>query len=112
MLRQIATYVLALAIVLGTTLQAMASASAAIPQPSMTMSDVDMAKSDYPNPPCKGMTPICIDSLGCVINIGVPAASPLASIPFEWGVVSYFFSLAALAGVSIEPELSPPIIGL
>jgi hypothetical protein len=58
------------------------------------------------------MTPTCIDSMGCVINIGVPAAAPLASIPFEWGTVNYFFTLAALAGVSIEPELSPPIIDI
>jgi hypothetical protein len=111
MLKRTATYLLALTIALAATLQVIASASVSADQPAMPMATMDMSGDcDNPAPPCKGMTPACIVSMGCLMIVAVPAAPLAASVPFKWGTVSYASSVAPLDGVSIEPELFPPIL--
>jgi hypothetical protein len=65
-----------------------------------------------PQTPCTGHTPSCIDHVGCV---AVPAltASP-ASMPtaFRWTIIAYDFAAASLPGLTVEPELSPPILAV
>ncbi len=109
MLKRATIYFLAFAITLGVTLQISGSALAAAGQPAMS-SAMDMGGNcDQPAVPCKGLTPDCINIIGCVINAAAPVAPLAVSEPLLWGDVSYFSLDAVPAGVSIKPEHSPPI---
>lgn len=111
MLKRLATYFLALAVILGVSLQIAGSALAAAGPPAVEMSAMDMGGDcDQPAAPCKGMTPDCIGSMGCVTNIAAPVAPLAAPAPFQWGAVRYFSLCAMQAGVSVKPEHSPPIL--
>jgi hypothetical protein len=111
MLKRLAVYFLAFAITTGLVLQVAGSALAGAGQPAMSMAAMDMGNGcNQPAPPCKGMTPDCIDSMGCLVSSVVPVAPLAASLPFQWGAVSYFSLFAVLTGVSIKPEHSPPIL--
>jgi len=110
MLKRATIYFLAFAIITGLTLQIAGSALAAAGQPAMSMAAMDMGNGcDQRAAPCKGMTPDCIDSMGCLINAAALVAPLAASVPFQWGAVSYFPLNAMPTGVSIKPEHSPPI---
>jgi len=110
MLKRATTYFLAFAVILGLTLQIAGSALAAAGQPAMKMAAMDMGRDcDQSSPPCKGLTPDCINSMGCIINIATPVALHAVPVSFLWGVISYFSLNATPAGVSIKPEHSPPI---
>ena len=114
MLKRAATYFLVLAVILGVTLQIAGSALAGAGQhavsPAMEMAAMDMGNGcDQLASPCKGMTPDCIDSMGCLINAAALVAPLAASVPFQWAAVSYFSHNAMLTGMSIKPEHSPPI---
>ena len=109
MLKRATIYFLAFAITLGVTLQISGSALVAAGQPAMS-STMDMGGDcDQPAPPCNGMTPDCMDSMGCFVNAAAPVAPLAVSEPLLWGDVSYFSLNAVPAGVSIKPEHSPPI---
>ncbi len=110
--KRIATYFLALAVFLGVTLQIAGVALAAAGPPATGMSTMaDMGGDcDQPARPCNGMTPDCIDSMGCVTNTTAPVAPLAVSDLLQWGAVSYFSLNAMPAGVSIKPEHSPPIL--
>jgi hypothetical protein len=60
--------------------------------------------------PCTGDTPTCIDHFGCISVSAIPIApaSPPVSVP--WTSVSYDVAAEALSGMSVEPELAPPIL--
>ncbi len=111
MLKRVTIYLLALAVVIGVTLQISGAALAAAGLPAMEMAAMDMGGDcDQPAGPCNGMTPDCIGSMGCVINTAAPVAPLAVSVPFKWSAVSYFSSNATTTGVSIKPEHSPPIL--
>ena len=110
MLKRVATYLLSLAVVLTMTLQVVRPASGMPSDPAMSMAGMDMSNCDHPAVPCKGMTPACIDSMGCVTIIGLPTIPLTAATPFEWGVLSYTAFGVALIGRTIRPELFPPIL--
>lgn len=111
MLKRVTTYFLAFAVIFGVTLQITGSASAAAGNPVMEMTAMDMGSSDCDQPaaPCPGMTPDCIDSMGCLVNAAAQVAPLTASVPRQWGAVSYSSLNATPNGVSIKPEHSPPI---
>lgn len=114
MLKRAATCFLAFAVIIGVTLQfagsAMAAAGQLAPSPAPSMAVMDMGSGcDQPAPPCNGVTPDCIDGMGCLVSAAAPAASQAASVPFKWGAVSYFALALMPSGVSIKPEHSPPI---
>ncbi len=110
MLKRVTIYFLAFAVIFGVTLQIAGSASAAAGRPAMEMTAMDMGGNcDQPAAPCPGMTPDCIDSMGCLVNAAAPVAPLMASVPLQWGAVSYFSLNATPDGVSIKPEHSPPI---
>jgi len=106
MLKRATIYFLAFAITLGVTLQTSGSALAAAGQSSMMHMGSDC---EQPAAPCKGLTPDCINIIGCVINAAAPVAPLAISEPLLWGDVSYFSLNAVSVGVSIKPEHSPPI---
>jgi hypothetical protein len=61
-------------------------------------------------PPCAGRMPNCLDH-GCCITVSALPASPTSiAVPVEWISLDYDFAPQALAGISVKPELSPPIL--
>ncbi len=110
MWKRIATHLLSLAVILTMTLQAVPHASGMPSESTMSMAGMDMTNCDHPAAPRKGMSPACIDSIGCVTIIGLPTIPLAAATPFEWGVLSYTAFDVALAGRTIRPELFPPIL--
>lgn len=111
MLKRAATCFLALAVILGVTLQIAGSALAAAGPPAMEMPAMaDMGGDcNQPTSPCNGLTPDCVDSMGCITNTATPVAPLAVSEPLLWGPVSYFSLNATPTGVSVKPEHSPPI---
>lgn len=115
MLKCLAVYFLAFAIITGLTLQIAGSAVASAGQhamsPTMEMAAMDMGNGcDQPASPCKGMTPDCINIMGCVMNTATPVAPLAVFEPLLWVAISYFSLHAMPMGVSIKPEHSPPIL--
>jgi hypothetical protein len=110
MLKRIAIYLLSIAVVLTMSLQGIPHASAMPSVSPMSMADMDMSNCDHSGAPCKGMTPACIDSMGCVTIVGLPATPVLAVTTIEWSVLSYPVLEVALYGRTIRPELFPPIL--
>ncbi len=114
MLKRLAVYFLAFAVIFGVTLQiagsALAGAGRHAMSPAMEMATMDMGSDcDQLAPPCKGAMPDCIDGMGCLINAAALVAPLAASVPFQWVAISYFSINAVPVGVSIKPEHSPPI---
>jgi hypothetical protein len=62
-------------------------------------------------PPCTGHMPNCVDHICCVGVSALPASLASVGVAFEW--TSLYFPLApeSLSGISVKPELSPPILG-
>jgi hypothetical protein len=61
--------------------------------------------------PCKRISLDCASQLGCICSPALPAPPPALASPVAWGRLSYWPHLAdAHAGLSIEPNLFPPIV--
>ena len=60
-------------------------------------------------PPVKHM-PNCVDHYGCLTVQALPTSPTLLAVPFQWISVAYSIGAAPLLGLSIKPELSPPIL--
>jgi hypothetical protein len=111
MMKRIAVYVLALAVVLGAMLQTIPRADAMGAQPDMPKAGMaGMTEGQQPSTPCKGLTPTCIGSMGCVANLAVPVTPPPTPVSIRRAAVSYSSTVTPLAGISTEPELFPPIL--
>ena len=63
-----------------------------------------------PQPPCSDEMPDCIDHIGCVIVSVLPTAPLSIPVAFEWTSLDYAFLPEPLSGISVKPELSPPIL--
>lgn len=110
MLKLIAHSLLSFIFVLVMTMQVVPHASAMPSDMSISMDGMDMSNCDHPGAPCKGMTPACIDNMGCATIAALPATPLLTSAPLRWDVLSYRLVDAAMAGRTIRPELFPPIL--
>jgi hypothetical protein len=98
---------LALAFLLGVTAQLMPSSMA---ETQMTVS-ADMAGDcDAPQAPCTGHVPNCVDHVGCVTVSALPTSPTSIAAPVEWTLLDYDLAPEPLAGISVKPELSPPIL--
>ena len=106
-LKRLLTLCLVLALVLGVTAQLMPSAAA---QAQMTASAGMVGGCDGPKPPCTGHTPTCVDHLGCITVSAIPTSPTSIAVPVEWTSLGYELASESLAGISIKPELSPPIL--
>lgn len=106
-LKRLLTLCLALAFVVGVTVQLLPS-SMAIAQ--LTVSSDMAGGCDGPQPPCTGHLPNCIDHAGCITVSALPASPALIAVPVEWASLDYDLLPGSLAGISVKPELSPPIL--
>ena len=106
-LKRFLTLGLALVFIVGVTGQLMPSGMAA---PQMTASaDMGGGCAD-PQPPCTGHVPNCVDHLGCVTVSALPTSPTSIAIPVEWTSLAYGIAPQLLAGISVKPEISPPIL--
>ncbi len=122
LLRQVAIVLTGLAFLGGGTIQALPPSDLLSPpmQDAMdamtTMADcphVRMPQSHMPAPigpmPCKGMTLDCMKWMGCIGFPSLPTPVGQASAPVEYGPVAYWSAVWLGDGVSIKPDLLPPI---
>jgi hypothetical protein len=63
-----------------------------------------------PQPPCTGHMPNCVDHVGCVTVSALPASPISVAVAFEWASPDYDRAPESLSGISVKPELSPPIL--
>jgi hypothetical protein len=120
-LRRLLIVLSALAFLAGAAVQAMPSArlmAAACGDAALTATSdccAKMAMQDHamPSPmkqvPCKGISLDCAKQLGCISSQALPAPSTALGSPTAYGYVAYWPPLAWRAGLSLKPDLFPPI---
>ena len=105
--QRLLTVCLALAFFVGATVQVLPS-SMAIAEMGVR---ADMAGGCAgPQPPCTGHMPNCVDHVGCVTVSALPASPVSVAVAFEWASLDYDRAPESLSGISVKPELSPPIL--
>jgi hypothetical protein len=111
--KRLSITVLALAFVFASATQAVLSALAS-PSMRVPMSTTAEAVAAHPDSrpvaPCERSTPVCAEHVGCVIAAALPVSAAAAGVPVERRAVGYNTAPSHLAGRSVEPELSPPIV--
>jgi hypothetical protein len=105
-LRQLLSICLAATFLVVATVQVLPS--------SMAMADMSARADigggcDQPKPPCPDRGPNCIDHFGCLSVPALPISPTALPMPFQWAAVAYEFGTAPLLGLSVKPELFPPI---
>lgn len=104
--RRFLTLCLATALLVGATVQILPW-SAAIAD---TGHSDQMAGCTEPQaPPVKHM-PNCIDHYGCLTVQALPTSPARLVVPFQWISVAYVVGATPLLGLSVKPELTPPIL--
>ena len=58
--------------------------------------------------PCKGITPDCIDQMGCVAPTALPMPSITLLSPIEHAHTAYWSQPSLRDGLTTKPELLPP----
>jgi hypothetical protein len=106
-LKHLLTLGLILALVAGTTTQVMPSSMA---DPDLCIRANMAGGCAGPQPPCSGHTPNCVDHVGCVTVSALPASPASVAVAFEWTSLDYDLAPVSLSGISVKPELSPPIL--
>ena len=106
-LKRLLTLCLALAFLVGATVQLVPCSST---QMDMGVRADMGGGCAAPQTPCTGHMPSCIDHVGCVTVPALPASPASMPIAFRWTMISYDFAAASLAGLTVKPELSPPIL--
>ena len=105
--KRLLTLCLALAFLVGVTAQLMPPAMS---EPQTTVSAEMAGGCAGPQPPCTGHTPSCVDHVGCVTVSALPVSHTSIAVPVEWTSLAYEFAPESLVGISVKPELSPPIL--
>jgi hypothetical protein len=106
-LKRVLTVCLALMFFVGATVQVLPS-SMAIGEMGVR---ADMAGGCAgPQPPCTDHMPNCVDHVGCVTVSALPASLGCEAVAFEWVSLDYDHAPESLSGISVKPELSPPIL--
>ncbi|MBI3514894.1 MAG: hypothetical protein HY060_12655 [Proteobacteria bacterium] len=119
MLRRAAIVLTGLAFLGGATVQALPPNDllpASAQDPMTVMADcghMDMQPAQHSGStkpmPCTGVTPDCLKWMGCIGFPSLPMPLGLAGAPVEYGRVAYWLAAAFSDGVSVEPDLLPPI---
>ena len=106
-LKRLLTVCLALAFLVGVTGQLMPSSMA---EPQTTVSAEMDGGCAGPHPPCTEHLPTCLDHGGCISVSVLPTSPTTIAVPVEWTSLDYDLAPQALSGISVRPELSPPIL--
>ena len=106
-LTRLLTLCLALAFLVGVTAQLMPFS---IAETRVIVSAEMAGGCAGPQAPCTGHMPNCVDHLGCVTVSALPASPASIAIAFEWTSLDYDFAPESRSGISVKPELSPPIL--
>lgn len=118
-LRRLLIVLTGLFFLIGATVQAMQPAAACmdVAQPAIDDCCVKMAMKDHAMPapmkqvPCKGISLDCAKQVGCIYSPVLPAPLTALWSPTAYGRAAYCSPLASQAGLSIKPDLFPPIAG-
>jgi len=97
---------LAVTFLVGVAAQLMPSSMA---ETQMTVSAEMGGGCAAPETPCTGHMPNCIDHICCVTISALPTSVSTGS-PLEWISLDYDRAAGSLTGISVKPELSPPIL--
>ena len=101
---RIVSIVVLLAFIAATLGPTIPRAAAAIPcAMMMTSSSMDGDQSS------KGTMPVCGSDLSCVIAVALPAPFAPTVTDLVWAPVRYWAAFNALVGLSVPPDISPPI---
>lgn len=68
-----------------------------------------MQMADGEDMPCAGVTLDCIAKMGCIAPPALAPAAELSSRPVTYGTVAYAISPETAAGLTVSPEVFPPI---
>lgn len=89
---------------------AQATPTSDMPGMSMTMDMGDGSAMPMPMPmPCKGKIPNCYSSMGCIFMVALPPAYTPTATQLAWSRVVYASVASRHAGLSLQPDLGPPI---
>ena len=79
--------------------------------PAGDMAGMPMAMGDTGSVPmpCKGNLPNCFSSGGCIFMVALPPAYTPIATQFTWSRIVYASASASPAGMSLEPDIGPPI---
>ncbi len=121
-LRRLLIFLTGLGFLVGAGAQAMPSArlmASALAGAGQTVMGVDCARmamngdatlAPMKQVPCKGISLDCATQLGCICSPSLPAPPAALGSPIAYGRLAYWpLPAAAHAGLSIEPNLFPPI---
>jgi hypothetical protein len=106
-LKKLFTFCLALTLLVGAMVQVVPSGIAqatAAAQPDIAGGLADA------NAPCPVQAPTCVKHVGCLTISAVPTYPASPPTLFRWTAVAFEFAAPSLRGISVEPELSPPIL--
>jgi hypothetical protein len=98
---------LALIFVMSVTVQLVPVGTA---HPDIRVSADMLGGCDGPKPPCSGHLPNCVDHAGCITVSALPTSLVSIAVPVVWTLLDYDLVPESLAGISLKPELSPPIL--
>ena len=59
--------------------------------------------------PCKSNLPDCFSGIGCIFLVAIPPAYSPTATQLAWSRIVYASVTASRAGMSLEPDLGPPI---
>jgi hypothetical protein len=54
--------------------------------------------------------PNCVDHVGCLTVSTLPTSPVSVAVAFEWASLDFDLAPESLSGISVKPELSPPIL--
>ena len=106
-LKCLLTFGLALAFLAGMTAQLLPASTAG----AQMTAHADMAGGCAGHQaPCNGHMPNCLDHVGCITVSVLPTWPTPIVVPVEWTSLDYGVAPESLTGMSVKPELSPPIL--
>lgn len=77
----------------------------------MGIQAADMSDGCSTSAPCSDhRMPNCVGHLGCVVVPAIPVSATSVAVDFIGARLDYEVAPQALPGISVEPELSPPIL--
>jgi hypothetical protein len=83
--------------------------------PSMNMADAHdhpcegMMARGQDNTPARQALPGCMNDLGCLLVVGIPATAPRIAGHVAWARVAYWSRPDIVQGITSKPAIGPPI---